>query len=174
MPLTVTVPSGTPEGDYVVAVVASSRALSWKAVTHVLVARHADFDTGTDDEAPWLFDNHGSGSNGPKNRFADGEAHYTWRFPLPADTTGAKLDLHINNQFVVQVSSDNATWTTVLRETEQIRDASNDAVRTLDLTPYLAATDGTTPRTVYVKVSDAFPDDGWGGQTSHVTVTPTP
>lgn len=173
VPVSVTLPAGTAQGRHTVTVTVRSGKLTWKAQAEVLVATSADFETGTADEAPWLFDADGSASGGPGNRYADGNSSYTYRFPLPADTATASMDIHINNQFVVEASPDDARWTTVLAETEQIRDASNDAVRTVDLTPYLSASTDGSPRTVYVRVSDAFPEDGWGGQTSHVTVTPT-
>lgn len=56
----------------------------------------------------------------------------------------------------------------MLQENQRITDGSNKADRTIDLTPYLGAGIGGT-KPVYVKVSDAFPDDGWGGRVYHVT-----
>jgi len=103
-----------------------------------------------------------------QNRFADGTAHFTYRFPFPADTTSAQVTLTIDNEFLVQVSVDNAHWTTVLQESQPITDGSNKANRSIDLTPYLgAATNGSKP--IYLKVSDSFPNDGWGGRVYHVT-----
>ncbi|RAO78161.1 glycoside hydrolase family 76 protein [Dyella jiangningensis] len=167
-PLTVTVPSSATDGHHMVTANVAAAGLYFNTQADVLVAHKIDFDTGTVDEVPWLFDPDGSQSNGVQNRFADGNAHFTYRFPLPADTTSAQVTLTIDAEFVVQVSSDNAHWTTVLQETRRITDGSNKADRTIDLTPYLgAASNGAKP--VYVKVSDAFPDDGWGGRVYHVT-----
>jgi hypothetical protein len=102
-----------------------------------------------------------------QNRFADGSAHFTYRFPFPSDTTSAQVTLTIDAEYVVQVSADGQTWTTVLQEDRRVTDGSNKADRSIDLTPYLgAASNGARP--VYVKVSDAFPDDGWGGRVYHV------
>jgi hypothetical protein len=99
---------------------------------------------------------------------ADGTAHFTYLFPFPTDTTSAQVTLTIDNEFLVQVSADNENWTTVLEEDQPITDGSNKAARTIDLTPYLGpASNGARP--IYLKVSDSFPNDGWGGRVYHVT-----
>ncbi|MDG2536939.1 glycoside hydrolase family 76 protein [Dyella jiangningensis] len=167
-PLNVSVPSSATDGHHMVTANVTATGLYFTTQADVLVAHTINFDTGTVDENPWLFDPDGSQSNGVQNRFADGNAHFTYRFPLPADTSSAQLTLTIDAEFVVQVSNDNAHWTTVLQETRRITDGSNKADRTIDLTPFLGtAVNGAKP--VYVKVSDAFPDDGWGGRVYHVT-----
>jgi predicted alpha-1,6-mannanase (GH76 family) len=166
-PLTVTVPSSATDGHHMVTANVAAAGLYFTAQADVLIAHKIDFDTGTVDETPWLFDPDGSQSNGVQNRFADGNAHFTYRFPFPADTTSAQVTLTIDNEFLVQVSNDNTNWTTVLQESQPVTDGSNKADRTIDLTPYLgAASNGARP--VYVKVSDAFPNDGWGGRVYHV------
>jgi len=168
VPLTLTVPSSATDGHYNVTANLAAAGLQFTTQADVLIARTIDFDTGTADELPWLFDPDGSQSNGVQNRFADGTAHFTYRFPFPSDTTSAQVTLTIDNEFLVQVSVDNENWTTVLEETQPITDGSNKAARTIDLTPYLgAAVNGAKP--VYVKVSDSFPNDGWGGRVYHVT-----
>ena len=167
VPLEIAVPGNAADGHHQVVANVAAAGLSFAAEADVLVAHKIDFDTGTVDENPWLFDPDGSQSNGVQNRFADGHAHFTYRFPLPADTTSAQLTLTIDAEFVVQVSNDNANWTTVLKEDRPITDGSNKADRSIDLTPFLgAAANGARP--VYVKVSDAFPNDGWGGRVYHV------
>jgi len=166
-PLTVTVPSSATDGHHMVTANVMAAGLYFSTQADVLIAHKIDFDTGTVDETPWLFDPDGSQSNGVQNRFADGNAHFTYRFPFPADTTSAQVTLTIDNEFLVQVSNDNTHWTTVLQESQPVTDGSNKADRTVDLTPYLgAASNGAKP--VYVKVSDAFPNDGWGGRVYHV------
>ena len=167
-PLTVSVPSSATDGHHRVTANVAAAGLYFTAQADVLIAHKIDFDTGTVDETPWLFDPDGSQSNGVQNRFADGTAHFTYRFPFPADTTSAQVTLTIDNEFLVQVSNDNTHWTTVLQESQPVTDGSNKADRTIDLTPYLgAASNGARP--VYVKVSDAFPNDGWGGRVYHVS-----
>lgn len=167
-PLKITVPAAATDGHHLVTVNLLAAGLRFTTQADVLVAHTIDFDTGTVNESPWLFDAGGSQSNGVRNRFADGNAHFTYRFPFPADTTSAHVTLTIDAEFLVQASTDNEHWTTVLQETQSVTDGSNKADRSIDLTPYLgAAADGSKP--VYLKVSDAFPNDGWGGRVYHVT-----
>lgn len=165
--LKVTVPGSATDGHHTITANLVAPGLRFTTQADVLVAHTIDFDTGTVDENPWLFDAGGSQSNGVQNRFADGNAHFTYRLPFPADTTAAHVTLIIDAEFLVQASSDNEHWTTVLQETQPVTDGSNKADRTIDLTPFLnASNDGSRP--VYLKVSDAFPNDGWGGRVYHV------
>ncbi|HEY4144733.1 glycoside hydrolase family 76 protein [Pinirhizobacter sp.] len=168
VPLKISVPSQATDGHHMVTAKLAGLGLGFTTQADVLVAHEIDFDTGTVNENPWLFDPDGSQSNGVQNRFADGNAHFTYRFPFPADTTAAHVTLTIDAEFLVQVSVDNEHWTTVLQEDQPVTDGSNKADRSVDLTPYLGtATDGSKP--VYLKVSDNFPNDGWGGRVYHVT-----
>ncbi|WP_371401221.1 glycoside hydrolase family 76 [Kribbella sp. NBC_00662] len=164
--LDVTIPAGTADGLHSVTATATSGSLSFSTRSDILIAHTADFDTGTAAETPWLFDADGSQSNGVQNRFADGHSYFVYRFPFPAGTTSASATLTIDNEFVVQVSGDGQTWTTVATETNPYHDGENKAARTFDLTPYLGA-----DKAGYVRVSDSFPDDGWGGRVYHVTAT---
>lgn len=167
MPLTLRVPSLATDGHHKVTADVMAAGLRFSAEADVLVAHAIDFDTGTADENPWLWDPDGSQSNGVQNRFADGNAHFTYRFPFPSDTTSAQVTLTIDAEYVVQASADGQHWTTVLQENQRVTDGSNKADQTIDLTPYLGTgSDGSKP--VYLKVSDAFPDDGWGGRVYHV------
>jgi predicted alpha-1,6-mannanase (GH76 family) len=166
--LKVSVPNTATDGHHMITTNLTAAGLRFTTQADVLVAHKIDFDTGTVDEIPWLYDADGSQSNGVQNRFADGNAHFTYRLPFPADTTSAHVTLTIDAEFLVQASSDNEHWTTVLQETQPVTDGSNKADRSIDLTPYLGAgTAGSKP--VYLKVSDAFPNDGWGGRVYHVT-----
>jgi hypothetical protein len=165
--LDVTIPAGTPDGRYSVTATATSGSqLSFSTRSDILVAHTADFDTGTAAETPWLWDADGSQSNGVQNRFADGHSYFVYRFPFPSDATAASATLTIDNEFAVQVSGDGQQWTTVATETNPYHDGENKAARTFDLTPYLGA-----DKTGYVRVSDSFPDDGWGGRVYHVSAT---
>jgi predicted alpha-1,6-mannanase (GH76 family) len=166
--LKVSVPGSATDGHHMITANLVAAGLRFTTQADVLIAHQIDFDTGTVDENPWLFDAGGSQSNGVQNRFADGNAHFTYRLPFPADTTSAHVSLTIDAEFLVQASSDNEHWTTVLQETQPVTDGSNKADRTIDLTPFLSVNnDGSKP--VYLKVSDAFPNDGWGGRVYHVT-----
>lgn len=62
------------------------------------------------------------------------------------------------------VEVEGVTWTEVLRWPEQTRDFSNREVRTVDLSAHL---DGGE---VFVRLTDAFPEDGWGPDVYHVSV----
>ena len=167
VPLSVTVPAGTADGDYgVTATVSSSGVPTVRTAATVRVAHAIDFDTGTAAEQPWLWDADGSQSSGPGNRYADNDHYFVYRFPLPADVTAGTVTLSIDNEFLVQASSDGQHWTTVLTESREIHDGSNKADRTVDMGPFLG-----TDKTVYVRVADSFPQDGWGGRVSHVKVT---
>jgi len=166
-PVEVSVPANAADGHHDVTVTVSAEpGLSFTTRSDVLVAHEVDFDTGTADELPWLWDPDGSQSNGVQNRFADGNRYFVYKFPFPADTTSAQVVLTIDNEYVVEVSPDAEQWTTVLREERRITDGSNKADQVIDLTPYLGA-----DKAAYVRVSDSFPDDGWGGRVYHVTAT---
>jgi predicted alpha-1,6-mannanase (GH76 family) len=170
VPLQLTVPYTATDGHHAVTANVMAAGLGFSTQADVLVAHAIDFDTGTVDEKPWLVDAGGSQSNGVQNRFADGNAHFTYRFPFPADTTSAHVTLTIDAEYLVQVSLDNAHWTTVLQEDRPITDGSNKADHSIDLTPYLGqASNGSRP--IYLKVSDSFPHDGWGGRVYHVAAT---
>lgn len=167
IPLKISVPTNATDGHHTVTADVSGAGLRFSTEADVLVAHAIDFDTGTVDENPWLYDADGSQSNGAQNRFADGTAHFTYRFPLPADTTSAQVTLTIDAEYLVQVSIDNVNWSTVLKENNPVTDGSNKGDQRIDVTPFLpAATDGA--RTLYMKVSDALPADGWGGRVYHV------
>ncbi len=164
VPLTVTVPASATDGTHTVTATVNAAGLSFEASADILISHTIDFDTGTPAENPWLWDPDGSQSNGVQNRFADGDHYFIYKFPFPSQTTSAQVTLTIDNEFVVQVSPDAKTWTTVLTEDQQIRDGSNKADRTIDLTPYLGP-----DKASYVRVSDSFPQDGWGGRVYHVS-----
>lgn len=166
-PVEVSIPASAADGHHdVTATVTAEPGLSFSTRSDVLVAHEADFDTGTADELPWLWDADGSQSNGVQNRFADGHRYFVYKFPFPADTTSARVVLTIDNQYVVEVSPDAEQWTTVLREDRWITDGSNKADQVIDLTPFLGP-----DKAAYVRVSDSFPEDGWGGRVYHVTAT---
>lgn len=165
LPVQVTIPAEADDGHHLVSVTATALGgLEFVARSEVLVARAIDFDGGTED-GPWLWDVGGSGVTDEPGRFADGTSFFVYRFPFPASTTAAELTVTISNQFLVDVGPDGETWTRVLAEDEPLRDASNRGDHTIDLTPYLGGED----KDVYLKVSDAFPEDGWGGQVHHVS-----
>lgn len=164
VPVTITVPASATDGHHAIdATVTARPQLRFSTQADVLVAHTIDFDTGTAAEAPWLWDADGSQSNGVQNRFADGTHYFVYRFPFPADTTAASVTLTIDNEYLVQVSADGKSWTTMLTEKTQEHDGNNKAARTVDLSSYLGP-----DKASYVRVADSFPQDGWGGRVYHV------
>jgi predicted alpha-1,6-mannanase (GH76 family) len=165
VPLDVSVPPDTEDGSYPVAVTVTARpGLSYTTRATIQVASTIDFDAGSTQELAWLWDAGGSGLSHVGTRFADGTSHFIYKFPFPAEATSAEATLTIDNQYVVDVGPDGESWTTVLAEDEQIRDSSNKADHTLDLTPYLGP-----DKAVYIRMTDAFTQDGWGGGVYHVS-----
>lgn len=57
-------------------------------------------------------------------------------------------------------------WTTLLKVSQPVTDASNSATYTVDLSAFLAS-----GPSVYVRYQDAYTSDGWGPSVSQVTVT---
>jgi hypothetical protein len=160
----VTVPAGTAVGDYPIELRATSAGVpDARATANVnVVGDVVEFTPGTQAEAPWLHDAGGSQLNGEvydgRARFADNASHFVYRFPIRADATGGTLRLDLQAEFLVQVSSDGSTWRTVLEETRRITDGSNRGWRELDVN------DLAEPgETLYLRIADSFPDDGWGG-----------
>jgi hypothetical protein len=78
--------------------------------------------------------------------------------------TASKLTLEIGNEYLVSVSSDDQTYHEVLRETNEEHDLNNlDPPHALDLNTLLGGS-----RTLYLRIGDSFPSDGWGGLLGHL------
>jgi predicted alpha-1,2-mannosidase len=166
--LHVSIPAGAAEGGYPLKITASSSQGTARLTGNVqVIGDTIEFTPGTDAETPWLSDPGGSQLDGAVHdghaRFADNGSHFTYRFDIPADVTGGTLSLEIGNEFLVKVSSDDQNWRTVLQETTEEHDLNNLAVRDLDLNDLRG-----TSRTLYVRVEDSKPDDGWGGWLAHL------
>jgi hypothetical protein len=158
------VPAGTEPGDYAIQATVTSKRGTGAASGAVHVTGDViAFTPFTQAEEPWLYEADGSQRDGAvfdgSARFADGNAHFTYRFDLPAGVTGGTLTLDIGNQFLVQVSPDNQTWRTVLEESlTGDTGLRNRAERNLDLNELRGGS-----QTLYVRIADAYPPDGWGG-----------
>jgi uncharacterized repeat protein (TIGR01451 family) len=158
----VMVPEGTQPGAYPVEVfVTSSRGPATSTADVQVIGDVIEFTPDTAAEEPWLFDADASQLDGAvfdgHARFTDGERYVIYRFQLPSAVTGGTLTLDIGNQFLVKVSTDGASWRTVLEETQNIRDLSNRQERALDLNELRG--DG---RDLYVWIGDSQTQDGWG------------
>jgi hypothetical protein len=166
--LDVAIPAGTAEGGYPLKITASSSQGAARLTSNVqVIGSTIEFTPGTDAETPWLSDPGGSALDGAihdgHGRYADNGAHFTYRFDIPADVTGGTLSLEIGNEFLVDASTDGQTWKEVLREPTEEHDLNNLEVRDLDLNSLRGSS-----RTLYVRVADAKPDDGWGGWLGHL------
>ena len=158
----VTVPSGVTPGSYPIDVAVTTDQGPARASGLVtVIGDRVEFTPGTAAEEPWLLDAGASQLDGEvfdgRARFTDGNSFAVYRFPLPGDVTGGSLTLDIGNQFLVQVSTDNQTWRTIAEETANERDLANRAERSFDLNDLRG--DG---RTLYVRIADSQPSDGWG------------
>lgn len=163
----VEVPAGTPEGDYAIsAVVYPPDATPLRVASTITVTDEITFRPATGDEELWLYRDDNSQVDGVGNRFTDGGSSVTYRFPLPPEADTALARIEVDNQFLVEVSPDGETWTEVLREEQEVRDGSNWGAHEADLAEFLGD-DGV----VYVRVSDSFPNDGWGARLNRMTVT---
>jgi len=166
VPVTASAARGGATGTFPLQAAATVVGTSGPSVVGLGSARVYDsfisFYPNTNAERPWLFDAGNSQLNGKVGdghaRFTDGTASAVYRFDLPADLRSGTIKLELGNQFLVQTSTDRVTWTTRLQETRQIRDLSNRATRFIDLNTVRAG--GST---VFVRLADSFPSDGWGG-----------
>jgi hypothetical protein len=166
------VPAGTEPGSYPIRFKGTSDAGDFRTSGSVtVIGDQIDFAPDSDAEVPWLFEPGGSQLDGEVDgghaRFADNANHFTYRFALPADTTGGQLALELGNEYLVKVSTDNENWTTVAEESDQIHDLANRGVLDFDLNGLRG---GTTERTLYVRFEDSFPSDGWGAWLAHLTL----
>jgi len=67
------------------------------------------------------------------------------------------------NEYVVESSTDGSSWKEVLRQPTPEHDQNNRAEHTLQLNDLRGS-----GHTVYVRLGDAFPSDGWGGWLARV------
>jgi predicted alpha-1,2-mannosidase len=176
--LDVAVPAGTAPGTHQLRITASTpRGTARVTATIEVIGSTIEFSPGTDAETPWLVDPDGSQLDGDTldgqghGRFADNGSHFTYRFALPSDVTGGTLTLMIGNEYLVDVSTDGTTWHTVAQESRQIHDLSNRNNPPLKFD--LNALRGSA-RTLYVRIGDSKPDDGWGGWLDHLKLELTP
>ncbi|MEV5407313.1 GH92 family glycosyl hydrolase [Thermopolyspora sp. NPDC052614] len=152
--------------------ITSDRGSATARALVVVIGDTITFTPGTDAETFWLFDAGSSQLDGEvhdgRARFTDGDARATYRFTLPEGVTGGTLALDIGNQFLVEVSTDGQNWRTVLTESQNIRDLSNRSERTLDLNDLRDQS-----QTLYVRIGDSRPEDGWGAWLARMTLTMT-
>jgi predicted alpha-1,2-mannosidase len=163
----VSIRDGATEGSHTLRAVAHSPQGTARASGAVqVIGDTIEFDPNTSEEDAWLVDPDGSqltNVNNREGRYADATSHFTYRFDIPADVTGGTLTLDIGNQYVVDTSTDGQTWTTAMKEPDDVRDLSNLQPRSVDLNSLIGSA-----RTLYVRVGDARPENGWGGWLAHL------
>lgn len=123
----------------------------------------AAFQTMTDDEAPYVYQEAGNGNAGG-TRFVDGTAYMIYQFDLPDDVTTAFAKVHVGNQFIIEAATGETGEFTVemdwvAESGEETTDNSNLAVYDIDLTPYLI---NNPTKVVRLRLSDGVPSNGWG------------
>ena len=126
----------------------------------------------TDDETPYLHSESGSG-NGGTHRWADGNAYYVYKFTLGEQISAATLNLTVQNDTKIEISLDGTTWVQVANSLEE---NANDCGRyfsnvttTIVLDSYLEGNAGT----IYIRFSDAKPEDGFGCDLHNFSITAT-
>lgn len=96
-------------------------------------------------------------------RFTDTLSAYEWARANVWRKLSDRILTAIAPSNTVQVP--NVNWTTLLKESRPIMDASNRAVYTADLSGLLGGA------AVYLRYTDAVTSDGWGPSVARVTVT---
>lgn len=118
------------------------------------------FTPGDSIEATYAYENDNPGSTQglleqvTKFRVAEGAYHFTYRVTQPVGSM-ALLSLTLSNQYLVRVSSDNATWTNIL---DFDTNGSFKEERSVDISSFFASSG-----TVYIRFEDKVTSDGWGG-----------
>ncbi len=97
-----------------------------------------------------------------RGRFADKFAVYDYALTRLWPSLTKRLMAAIGPSQTVAIAD--VSWTTLLKVAQPVTDASNKAIYTVDLTPYVEA------KMVYVRISDAYTSDGWGPSVAQVTV----
>ncbi len=135
----------------------------------------------SEEEIQILWENHAA-NNTAHQRFADATMHFTYRVNF--DPRGT-LDMTVANEYVIDVSTDNSTWTTIFNAGAGARD-----VEAISYNPFNGDTSGTgttgnnptlcpnsvdgMTNVIYVRITDADTGTGWGGLVASTTVTIIP
>jgi len=135
------------------------------------VMRYDNVSIGSAEESDYLVDD-GNSIPGDYYRFADGNSYMIYQFDLDDDLTEAFAQIHIGNQFVIEVASgtdgdfdieQDWVWDTG----EEVRDNSNLDYYTVDLAKYLS---GNPENIIQFRFSDGMPEDGWGPYLKNIMI----
>lgn len=130
---------------------------------------HIDFIAGGEDEE-YIWEQQGSVGR-PTDRFVDAAGYLIYWLDLPDDLTAARLDIDMQNNFLVSVGKDvypeNLVLDSMAMFGEDIHNGSNRSVYTVDLAPYL---EDNATNEVFVMFEDGSTADGWGPDIFRVSV----
>jgi hypothetical protein len=115
------------------------------------------FKPGTEAEDRFLFRELNSQLGRDGNRFMDGRGYVVYRLPF-AKGAAAALVLDIANEFLVEASDDLAGRFRVVSDFREFGEGFQRVTARIDLADFAAKTG-----LVYVKIGDAKPFDGFGG-----------
>src|SRR5699024_404792 len=100
-----------------------------------------------------------------QGKFKDKLEAYTWQYENLWSQATKKMLVGLSPYTSVPIPSDNfASFKTLVRESEEIRDESNRDVYELNLTSFLGE------EAVYLRFNDSFPQDGWGPAVHEIVV----
>ena len=122
------------------------------------------FSVATAAEKAYLYDDSASYNGGI--HFADKGASFTYLYNIENYTkmTSVTWSAVVANQLYLQISEDGTTWVDVYKWEGTIKDNGEGGLpaeyKTFDLTDYVS---GASSK-LYVKISDSYPEAGWGGQ----------
>ncbi len=127
------------------------------------VIRYDSMTVGTADENDYLIDEGGS-IPGSDFRFADGNNYMVYQFDLPNDISTALANIHVGNQFVIEVASgENGEFQVkkdwVAESGEETTDNSNLDFYLINISSYLS---NNPENIVRIRLSDGIPTNGWG------------
>lgn len=109
---------------------------------------------GGADEMKYMFVDKSSGLFNDEHRFADNGAYWIYKIPLLENYRAPRLTLDISGQYQVSVSTDGRVWT-IVKASRGVEGRLNVHV---DLKKQFAG----HSRTLYLKIADAVPTDGFG------------
>lgn len=101
-------------------------------------------------------------------RFADGKSALVYKFDLPDTTVRGKITVTVANEYVIWVSKNGANWTEKARYQKHEHNMANLGPVSFDLSEELK---DNPSKTIYLKLGDAFPNDGWGSYVQNVKVS---
>jgi len=135
----------------------------------------------SEEEIQILWENHAF-NNTAHQRFADATAHFTYRVNF--DPSGT-LDMAVAGEYVIDVSTDNASWTSIFNAGAGARDLENISYNPFNGNTSGTGTTGNHPtlcpnsvdgmtNVIYVRITDADTGTGWGGLVASATVNIVP